>query len=92
MFMWRSEPGSCSFTRLVSQGPPTDPMTAPSAANEHNESGSPGEPLAGLRAAIAGTVAELADGDGAAPVEPTLERPKRAEFGRAPLARGSKAG
>jgi arginyl-tRNA synthetase len=63
-------------------------MTAPPAANAQPEPGSPDEPLAGLRVALAGTVAELADGaaaaDGAAgksAPEPTLERPKRAEFG-----------
>ena len=34
-----------------------------------------------MRAALAGVVAELAGGDGAELLEPTLERPKRAEFG-----------
>jgi arginyl-tRNA synthetase len=68
-------------------------MTAPPAANAHSEPGSPDEPLAGLRAALLATVAEVgaeggqagaedasATGKTAAPA-PTLERPKRAEFG-----------
>ena len=54
-------------------------MTAPPAANDSSPSGSPDQPLAGLRAALLATVAELG-GDGE-PVAPTLERPKRAEFG-----------
>ncbi len=54
-------------------------MTAPPAANDSPPSGSPDQPLAGLRAVLAGTVAEIGgDGAGAAP---SLERPKRAEFG-----------
>src|SRR4051812_43450191 len=84
MLMCRSEPESCSFTRLVSQGPPPDPMTAPSADSEPPQPGSPGGPLSGVRTALAETVSALApaDAEGAAAVaEPTLERPKRAEFG-----------
>jgi arginyl-tRNA synthetase len=54
-------------------------MTAPPAANDSSPSGSPDQPLAGLRAVLLGTVAEL--GGDRAGAEPTLERPKRAEFG-----------
>jgi arginyl-tRNA synthetase len=60
-------------------------MTTPPAANATPQPGSSDQPLSGLRAALEGTVAELAaDGsgsEGAVAPEPTLERPKRAEFG-----------
>src|SRR5947209_8697683 len=64
-------------------------MTAPPAANAQPKPGSSEEPLGGLRAALDETFAELSAGagegttrgNGARLAEPTLERPKRAEFG-----------
>jgi arginyl-tRNA synthetase len=57
-------------------------MNAPLADSSGPQAAGPDEPLAGLRAALTAAVAELAaDGDGAAIAQPTLERPKRAEFG-----------
>ncbi len=64
-------------------------MTAPPAANAQMKPGRPEEPLAGLRSALDGAFAELSAGagEGETPgngprlAEPTLERPKRAEFG-----------
>jgi arginyl-tRNA synthetase len=54
-------------------------MNTPLADSSRPQPGGPDEPLSGLRAALAATVAELADGGAIA--QPTLERPKRAEFG-----------
>ncbi len=57
-------------------------MNTPLADSSRPQPGGPDEPLSGLRAALGATVAELAaDGDGAAIAQPTLERPKRSEFG-----------
>ncbi len=57
-------------------------MTSPLADSSGTPSGGPDEPLAGLRAAVGEAVAELAAaGEDAAIAEPTLERPRRAEFG-----------
>ncbi len=57
-------------------------MNAPLADSSGPQAAGPDEPLAGLRAALSATVAELAaGGDGAAIAQPTLERPKRSEFG-----------
>jgi len=59
-------------------------MNAPLADSSGPPPAGPDEPLAGLRAALGATVAELAaggEGGGEAIAQPTLERPKRAEFG-----------
>ncbi len=57
-------------------------MNTPLADSSHPQPGGHDEPLAGLRSALDGAVAELAPGgDGKAIAPPTLERPKRSEFG-----------
>src|SRR6185437_10055208 len=56
-------------------------MTAPPADSAPPPPGSAREPLAGLRAALEATVSALAPSDGQTVPAPTLERPKRAEFG-----------
>jgi arginyl-tRNA synthetase len=63
MFMWRSAPGSWSFTQLVSQSPSTDRRSNPSdddqAASQRHVTG-PSTPLDGLRGAVLEAAEELA--------------------------------